>query len=75
MTNNISRSEQTKADELNALMTALKEPIGGDQVILNITPLKQYQNWSDKIVLIVIRENESEERLPFEEIPMYITIE
>ena len=56
VTNNISKSEQTKADELNNLLT-LKKPIEGDQVILNITPLKKYLPWHEKIILIVMREN------------------
>ena len=59
LTNNISKTEQTKADELNGLMPNLKQPICGDQVILNITPLKKHMNWSEKTILIVIRENEA----------------
>ena len=54
VTNNISRSEQTKADELNKLLK-LDVPITADQIILNITPLKVYMPWKDKLVLIVIR--------------------
>lgn len=54
VTNNISRSEQTKADELNKLLK-LDVPITADQIILNITALKVYMPWKDKIVLIVIR--------------------
>lgn len=54
VTNNISRSEQTKADELNKLIK-LDVPITADQIILNITPLKVYMPWKDKLVLIVIR--------------------
>lgn len=50
-------------------------PITADQIILNITPLKTYMPWDDKVILIVIRENEAKDRLPFEEIPYYITID
>lgn len=74
VTNNISKSEQTKADELNKLLT-LDVPITADQIILNITPLKKFMPWQDKVVLIVIRENEAKDRLPFEEMPYYITID
>jgi ribonucleotide monophosphatase NagD (HAD superfamily) len=65
VTNNISKSEQTKADELNKLFK-LDVPITADQIILNITPLKTYMPWKDKVILIVIRENEAKDRLPFE---------
>lgn len=44
LTNNISHSEQTKADELNKLLN-LDVPIRGEQVVLNITPLKRYMEW------------------------------
>lgn len=75
VTNNISKSEQTKANELNQMMPGLKQKIEGDQVILNITPLKKFMPWHEKTVLIVIREVEAPDRLPFEEIPFYITID
>lgn len=74
VTNNISKSEQTKADELNKLLK-LDVPITADQIILNITPLKTHMPWKDKVVLIVIRENQAKDRLPFEQIPYYITID
>jgi ribonucleotide monophosphatase NagD (HAD superfamily) len=64
VTNNISRNEQTKADELNKLFQ-LKREITADQIILNITPLKKFMCWKEKVILIVIRENEVKERLPF----------
>ena len=44
-------------------------------MVLNITPLKKFHPWGDSTVLIVIREKEHKSRLPFEEIPKYITIE
>jgi ribonucleotide monophosphatase NagD (HAD superfamily) len=66
VTNNISKSEQTKADELNKLFTKLKKPIEPHQIILNITPLKKYIEWGEKIMLIVMREKEAKSRLPFE---------
>lgn len=39
LTNNTAKSEDTKAKELNQILT-LSKPITGSQIILNYTPIK-----------------------------------
>ena len=44
LTNNVSTSEQHKADDLNKMLNP-KVPIRGEQIILNTTPLKKAMKW------------------------------
>lgn len=71
-TNNLSRSEEFKAQEITNYLS-LQTPITGEQVVLNYTPIKKFTDWGDKLVLIVARP-EVEEILPISEITRYITI-
>lgn len=74
LTNNIARSEEAKAQEINQLLK-LDRPLTGRDVVLNFTPMKpRFDNFAERTVLVIGREKRLADILPLQEIPKYVTI-